>query len=331
MKAIYFLLLLSTFSGMTLLLVGDDLGVLISNRASLFGRQLIEPDLASLAERAHPDYEQDGANTSLDELFYLRHHPDPQALGALEQILQDNAGRARGHFISAAMALHALDTPESIAILKKALSDPRHYGGTDGRVRQALFSAWGDAGMAKSFINRYLLTTLTDGITVTLKQETGVEDEPNVVRLTYALANTSDRVVGLFDFQPRDAAMAIWLRDAEGRLYPPYRLSRQDDAAPTGTPLEPNDPLIHEIALSLVKSGSKYRAVSSLAFYSLPGPGEYETFVLFERREMNASDFIDVGHHGLSLPDAETWWSGRVVSGPATIRFDEPQTSPGSP
>jgi hypothetical protein len=251
-------------------------------------------------------------------------YPDAAALPVLKEILYDNVGKSRGQFMYAVMAIHAMDTPESKTVLEEALSDPFHYGTTDRRIRQVLNRAKQNQVDSASLINRYYLSTLSDDIGVVLNQEAAGVDSDNAVCLTYTLTNTTEHTLGLLDYEPEDAATMIWLRDAEGQIYSPYRLSLRYERSPAYVRLDPGEPLTHDFTLRFVEKGGKYRAASSHAFYSLPGPGEYEAFMLFERREIDAADSFEIEQHGLCLPDGEEWWAGRVVSDPITIKFAGP-------
>lgn len=298
-----------------------------AEEVNFYGVAPVQPDLVTLAERAHPGYPPMKDNTALHELVYLAEYPDPEAFLALSQVLEDNAGQRRTHYMAAAWALHVLDTAESRSLLEKSLSHPRVYGKAGSLIRVAMLDLYNRPDLVTTFIDRYYLTTLTDGILVELEQQ-AIDDDPNTIHLEYALTNTTDQAVMLFDFHPSDAAMALWLRDASGRFYPPVRpLARTGmyyDATPTRTRLEPGDPLVHDSTLTLVNLKSGYRAVSEHVYYTLPGPGEYEIFVLLDRREMDESDHRDTERHGLHLGGDESWWCGRVVSSQKTIRLGQP-------
>lgn len=274
------------------------------------GKTLPTPDLATLAERCHPDTPYDENSTAFEELIYLRERPAPEALAVLKQILEQSWPNKRIFEFAALQALYTLNTKASLALLDKTMKDPVMFGQTLDLIHYAL--TWEmDPRQAAGMITDYCLEDQSGDLNI----EIGLHAETakgGGIGIDIAFSSTSDKGLIWTDTRYIYLASGLLLRDKQGNYHMPRKARAYDALADYTETLTPGRKTVTRrivmYAHRLSKDEEEIRMYARDMEFNLPANGEYEAVFIMERPSLSTEQQAAWAAMG------KVRWSGRAVS-----------------
>ena len=274
------------------------------------GKTLPKPDLATLAERCHPDTPYDENSTAFEELLYLRERPNPKALGVLKQILEQSRPNKRIIEFAALQALYTLNTKASLALLDETMKDPVMFGQTLDLIHYA--RTWEmDPRQAAGLITDYCLEDQSGDLNI----EIGLHAETakgGGIGIDIAYSSSSEKGLTWTDTRYQYLASGLLLRDKQGNYHLPRKGRAYDALTDYTETLTPGRKTVtRRIVMYAFRQSKDVQEVRMSAMdmeFNLPANGEYEAVFIMER------PIVSKEQQAAWAAQGKVRWSGRAVS-----------------